>query len=594
MSAVGTRRAGLCGATVLILLAACARIPDEGPVVDGSAPQVGPSAAPFDFSPPGPQRGATPEQVVTGFLTAMQASPLSTEVAREFLTDRAEETWQPESRTVLCAEYDVTAAPVVSGRSPVTVSVPMRDVSALDGTGRWLGRQPAVERSGMQMQVVREQGEWRVVDPPDALVLPLSHFENRYRRFALHFADPTGSVLVPEPVYLPMERQTATRLVEGLLAGPRGGARGVDRSFLPSRTQLVVSVPVDDDGVARVPLTGEVLDLDRRELTLAVAQLVWTLRQVPEVVAVRLTADGEPVTVPGIGDEVPADALEPYSPLVATASTDLYGLRDRSVRRVGNQGERTLLQLPPGVAAADLSVSLLGNPVAVTDRAGRVRVLARGSAQGDAVEPLTTVAASRGTRVRWDWSRALWLIPPRFDGEVQVLMGGRIRTLSWPASSLRGLRVDAATLSRDGSRLVLALSGDRGGSWLVLARVQRTAEGSSPPVALQPEGRVATGSPLSGVVDLGWRDAQTLAVLERAGRLRSRVLAVPVDGQAASGALEEHSDLLFGRAVAMAASPVGGQVRVTTDDGRVHALTDQGRWQQVDDRSPLRLPTFVG
>ncbi len=578
----------------LLLVAACGGIPDDGPVVDGAVSGVATSAAPFDFSPPGPQPGATPEQIVSGFLTALQATPLSTTVPRQFLTERAAETWQPERRTVLYGEQDVLVPPTPAGRAPVEVAVALERVFALDATGRWTGRHPAIERRGLQLSVAREDGEWRLTDPPDAMVLPLTHFENRYRRFAVYFADPTGGVLVPEPVYHPLEAQTPTELVEALLAGPQGVERMVDRSFLPPRSELVVSVPVGPGGVARVPLTGEILALGRRDLTSAMAQIVWTLRQVPEVRAVSVTADGEPVTVPGMGEVVPVDALEQFSPLIAAASGDLYGFRGSSVRRVTAGGESTLLEVPARIRPASLGVSLLGNPVAVADTRGQVHVLARGSRRPGPAQPVETVDTGPVVPPVWDWSRSIWLVPRRFDGRVEVLLGGRLRSLAWPDASLRGRSVRAATVSRDGSRLVLALSSPGGGSELVLARVLRSSEAAGTPTALRGSRVVPTGTRLPPVVEIGWRDAQTLAVLVRGEGLSSRVLTVAVDGQRESRTLTDDSDVLFARAIAMASAPTTGVVRVTTRDGEVLSLGAEGSWLDVGTGRPLRAPTFVG
>ena len=97
------------------------------------------------------------------------------------------------------------------------------------------------------------------------------------------------------------------------------------------------------------------------------------------------------------------------------------------------------------------------------------------------------------------------------------------------------------------------------------------------------------------MVEVDWSDPQTLAVLVRRDAVSSRLLSVPVDGQRESGVLSADSDVLFGAAVAAAVSPVDGEALVLTDDGQVHALSEEGRWR-LDPRfdRPLRLPTFVG
>ena len=109
------------------------------------------------------------------------------------------------------------------------------------------------------------------------MVIPQSHFQSRYREYSLYFLDPTGSVLVPEPVYLPWGVQAPTQLVSGLLAGPQlpgnppredeGQGRtaqrpSVARTFLPAGTRVGVGVPVVD-GVAAVSYTHLTLPTNR-------------------------------------------------------------------------------------------------------------------------------------------------------------------------------------------------------------------------------------------------------------------------------------------------------------------------------------------
>ncbi len=582
--------------SVLVSAPGCADIPDSGPVLPGTAPETSSSVAPFDFSPPRPQRGATPDAVVRGFLTAQQATPSSTTVARAYLTDRADERWSPEQGTLLYGDVEVEAPAVTSGRLPVVVRLTTSSVFGLDGSGRWSGRQPGLEDRGLTWTLVKERGQWRIADPPDALLLPLAHVDNRFQRFSVYFADPTGSVLVPEPIYLPMELQTPTQLVEAVLTGPQGRERRADRSFLPVDAELEVSVPVTPDGVAQVPLSAELLELDRNDLMVAVAQLVWTLRQVPEILAVSLTADGEPVVVPDVGVEVPVTAFDQYSPLGISAASDLYGLRGRRVVRVEDGRESGLLRLPDRVRPEALAVSLLGNPLAVSDTAGTVRVLARGSDERGAAQVLRTVATPGVSGMAWDWSRTLW-IGPRRVGPVRAVLGDTTRLLAWPGSGLEGRQVQAFTVSRDGTRVVMAVapSSRGGGSELWAARVARSSDQSVGPVALRAARRVRTAFPLPPVVELGWRDAQTLAVLVRRDQLSSRLLAVPVDGQGESRVLSGDSDVLFGRAIAAAVSPVDGEALVVTAGGQVHHLSEQGRWRlDTGAGRALRSPTFVG
>ena len=49
----------------------------------------------------------------------------------------------------------------------------------------------------------REDGEWRIAKAPDALIVPRTWFAPRFRQVSLYFFDPTGQILVPEPVFVP-------------------------------------------------------------------------------------------------------------------------------------------------------------------------------------------------------------------------------------------------------------------------------------------------------------------------------------------------------------------------------------------------------
>ncbi len=175
---------------LLVLLGGCSSLPDEGPVTAAASTGPTTTSAPFDFNPPGPRPDASPVEVVTGFLNALQATPVTTQVAAQFLTDRAVTGWRPARRTVVYGSehvVPVTRDPA-EGRPAgprARVELRLRDVDVLDATGRW---QSAASRSGsrrLTLRLHRERGEWRVANPPDAVVVPQSHFASRYRQYSL-------------------------------------------------------------------------------------------------------------------------------------------------------------------------------------------------------------------------------------------------------------------------------------------------------------------------------------------------------------------------------------------------------------------------
>ncbi|GAA1920514.1 MtrAB system accessory lipoprotein LpqB [Nocardioides marmoribigeumensis] len=579
------------------LLAACSQVPSDGPVRSTGSSVPSPSSAPFDFNPPGPRAGAGPAEIVTGFLTALEATPVSTRVASQYLTERAASAWRPQRRTLLYQGRDVQADPVQDSSSRTSVALRLTSPYALDGGGRWDGPARDVDADGLTLELVRDRGQWRLSSVPDAMVVPLSYFQDHYARYDLHFFDPSGRLLVPEPVYLPRGPQAATLLVDHLLDGPRRPDRGVERTYFPPRTRLAVSVPIRSDGVAEVPLSEEVDELEGADLDRALAQLVWTLRQLPDVTAVRVTAGGRPLRLTGTGPMLDVDSAASYSPFVSYAEDALFSLDGDTVQEIRpfTRPARTpLVKLPVALPGARLGVSLQATAAAVSDDDGLVRTYPAGSGVDSPAGAGGAITAGGSLRPLWDWSRRVWLVDPAGGPEaVRVSVGSRQTVL--PVAGLPAGPLTAAALSRDGTRLVLALAPAGGrGARLYLTRVLRASDESGTPVRLSRARPIATQSPLKRVVDVAWRDGTQVAVLSRTSRTTSLVDLVSVDGESESGALSEPVDVLFDRAVSLTSSPGTRTLLVTTLGRRTFELSLQGRWVEDADLRDVARPVFVG
>lgn len=589
----------VAGAALLatLMASACSPLPDSGPVEVGAAPPPSASAAPFDFNPPGPIHGADREEIVLGFLRALQATPVDTQVAEEFLTAEAADFWRPDQRTIVYAGNRVVREP---GRS-AEVELRLDDSFELDRTGRWVGagrgQSDGADGDGagrtLEFRLAKEDGEWRITAPPDALVIPESHFETRYREYYLPFFDATGSVLVPEAVYLPWGVQAPTMLVAGLLAGPPDAGQAVERTFFPSSTRLGVGVPVRDDGVAEVPLSRHVAELGEEQLELAMAQLAWTLGQASEISSFRVTVDGTPIELPGGRDTIDVDAYPQYASSIASASTDLFGIRGGTVVQLVGESEIDAAVLPRAHRRPrSLGIDLAGQQFAVVTRDGdQVVLLPR--ATESASRPPTVYRGADLMRPMWDHTGRLWMLDRTSRGpDLVVHHFGRSRRLS--LTGLGGTRVLAAALSRDGTRLVAALAGSApAGDRLVMMRVVRQASGA--PVRLTAPQQLPTPQPLRRVQDVGWRDPSTLAVLTRPSRTTSQVVLASADGSSGHIDLDSALDVLFEPGVSLAASPGSPPaLLVAARDGGLHSLDVQGRWDLDAVQSRLRLPSFVG
>ena len=576
----------LAGALLVVLVAGCASLPDSGAVHTGPGPSPSTSAAPFDFNPPGPQPGDSRRQIVGGFLRALQATPVSTRSATEFLTAKAAAGWHPEQRTLVYRSQDTRL-------TSTGVSVTLHRAFALDETGRWTGALRGAKGS-LTLDVTRTDGEWRISSLPDATVIPSSHFERRYREYSLYFFDTGGSVLVPELVYLPWGVQAPTLLVTGLLAGPSGAGRLVERSFFPPGTRLGVSVPVGPGGTAQVPLSREVLRLDSEQLDRLLAQLSWTLRQTEEVTRLQILVDGNPVELPGGGTTVRVTEYGEFSPAIASASTDLFGVRGLRVVQGFGSEEITAARLPDQDSGpSSMGVEMSGQRFAVVSGdGGRVDVFGRGGDENND-ENNKASTAYRGAdvlRPMWDRTGRLWLLDRRPSGSV-VLVGRPDQVTPLASLQLPGI-VEAASLSRDGTRLALAVR--RGDAVVILqTRVVRRADGT--PTGFTGFQVLPSERGLRDVRGLGWRDPATLAVLTRPSTRTSGIELVSCDGSSRLIDLTPPVDTLFDPGTGLAASPGGPlALAVSTVAGRTYQLDDAGRWELGSIREGLTLPTYVG
>lgn len=572
-----------------LLTSGCMGLPDSGPVRTEPADSQLEDEAPVDFTPDGPRPGAAPVEIVRGFLVAMQATPLSTSVARQYLTAEGNSGWVPERGTVVYTdETRTTEGDDVRLRLDGTVS--------LDGRGSWLGR--GGDRS-YRLHLVRVKGQWRIADPPNRLIIPLSHFESRFNQYFLYFFDKSGEVLVPEPVYVPTGAQAPTSLVSGLLLGPDRDLLGVERTFVPARTRLDdISVPVSQDGTAEIPLSDEVLDLDDEQLSLVFAQLAWTLSQVPGVERLRVTVDGSPLDLPGEGEDSAVADWSEFNPSVAWASQSLFGVRDGRVVTLVS-GEERRISGPLGsldLGVDEIAVDLPAEQVAATTLDGTVLVAPRSRVPGTEPDPSDArtvfVGGTDLLRPAWDLYGQLWILDrTRAGAEVSVLGEGRTEVVDVPGVS--GADVRSFALSRDGTRVVFEVARE-GRERLLQSRVERSQSGRIRRVI------GAVRIPLGGlgvprIRDIAWRSPGSVAILAAPTPATSQVVIVKLDGSSTLAESTTDAEVFRGRAGRLVTSQVlGAPLYIRTAGGQMFALAANARWIGAGLDPGLRSPTFVG
>lgn len=500
------------------LLTGCVQMPTSGPVHEAEVTTSADDVPGISFDPRPPRAGQPAGEIVSGFLEAMKATPISMTVARQFLSRDAAETWVPEQEIITYAELGTALG-------DTAVRIPMTDVNLYDARGAW---QRTLDTRDLELGLVQEDGEWRIDQVPDALIVPDSWFDDWYQRVSLYFFDPTSEVFVPEPVFVPRGEQFASSLVRGLLSQPTGESQEVARTYFPAGTTQGLSVPITS-GIAKVALSGDPDAIDEETAERMLAQLVWTLRQEPLIQAVQLTVGDRAFGGPGGATQVVGfDVGAAYDPNGVTASRELFALdRGRVVSGAIGSFETTLGPLgEDDYGVRSIGVSVSGSTVAAVSDDGRNLLVAPVDAPDGEVSPVV-VAAGDLAAPSWDYRDRIWVLD-RGAGRARVILVADGATTVEQVPGLSGRTVTKLLVSRDGSRLVAVIRGPKKDR-VVSTRIRHDAAGTVLGFTqLRTLPLPAVGSPR--IRDIGWRSPTTISVLSDINEDFSQVRTLSVDG----------------------------------------------------------------
>lgn len=431
----------------LLLVGACGGIPTSGPVSrvqdDGG---LGESTV--QYAPALPKAGATPQQIVLGFVDAMLAFPVSTGTASAFLTPAAAKSWRPLEGVRVYSRPEVSAAvpdrsvdaPTDEAGNRVVVRLTADQVAKLDQQGRYTRLTGDSELSYV-LQLV--EGEWRIATPQDGMLVSSKYFSDHFRPFDIYMFDRPGRRLLPVPVHLAVGDQLATSLVSSLALGPPKDLGDLTRTYVPAQDALRPSVPVSVAGVADVEFDTELRTATEAVQDRLSAQIIWTLRQVPGIRGARLTGGATVVSRNGLPVQ-PIGSWGAFGP--SPAGTHAYAIAGDKVVQI-DDGDVVPLSGEWGkdaggaerVAISDSGVAAVlkgRSEVRVTNRAGNAA---------------RTFTGDQLLTPRWDRDGVLWLVD-RLGGDTRVRLV-RDKTFVIPAiGALADLDVNTFTLSPGGSR----------------------------------------------------------------------------------------------------------------------------------------------
>ena len=574
-------------AGLVLALGGCVGLPESGPVVEAGTDGSSNDDVACCYLPNGPQPGESATDIVQHFLEAMQATPIQTTVAQQFLTEAARASWDPEQQTIVYGERGTP-------RGDTRVSVALTDAHRLDSRGVFAGPLRADERT-LSFRMAIEGDEWRIAEVPrNALIVPQTWTEEHFSAVDVYYVDPTARILVPEPVTVPRGDQFATALARSLLSGPGPALDRVSRNFLPRGLSLF-TVPVDADGVADVAFQGDASGMSAQEAELAAVQVAWTLRQDPSITSIRLTADGQ--ALPGQPSLIPVDGGGEYDPADFSASDSVFALRDG--RLVSGQIDAmSPVDGPAGqqdYGITSFGVSLDSTRLAGVTGGGSALLLGPTHDEDGTLVEIVSGATSLLPPV-WDFADRMWLIDRTPAGAQVTLIdddGGRLVEVP----GITGARVRHVLVSRDGSRLIAAVRRVRtvGGrprparDDLLASRIQYDDRGDL--LGATPARKLSwpTGE-RPRVRDVAWRTPTSVAVLHPI-RDVVQVRTLAVDGSPASlGAAS--SSLPAGFRYLIGSPEEGGTLYAASTRGYTD-LTETNRTTAEADAEPANI-TYTG
>jgi len=498
---------------VALAATSCASMPTHGAVHFGR-----PVAAPGGLGdldvrvlPPFWRAGMAPAGVVVGFLRALVNDDDDYAIARSYLTGGATKSWQPGTGITT---FDDTSARTTVSDSRVTIHAPR--LGRIDPRG---GYEPMPGTLTSTFTMAKVNGSWKIDKLANGVLLSATDALRAFRLANVYYLNRAGTTLVPDQVLLQgSQRGVATALMSALLDGPSAWVAPAVHTALPAGTALIGTVPVHDNGVADVNLSASVRSASPHELMAASAQITWTLRQVPGVSAVRLFADGAPLSATGVPARQSVASWPSYDPSAKPSTSALMYVTHQHLRTTGGNAGN-LARSDPGQVVS-VAQSGDGSVLAVVQQAGAQQDLLVGRVGQRLTRRLTATTMTAPT---FDVDGAVVTVVTGAGGRrvMAVDRDGHSRVVAADADLARH-PVTSLRISRDGSRVAAVV----GPGELLVGRI--SGRGSSEAFggfrAVLPDEHAVEG--------VSWSGADTIVVTAASGSSRREVVETDTAGYA--------------------------------------------------------------
>ena len=537
-------RAASVAVAALALLAGCVAIPSSGGVNQGPPVQNGGNGSIVD-APLGPQRNASKSEIFADFLQAATSSAANYEIAREFLTAKASNTWDPTA-SVLIREKPANPVDVGANSFAYTVSTK----ASVNALGVY-SEQATDSDETLNYSFSKVKGQWRISRLPDGLVLSRDSFENSFNDYPIYFFDPEYHYLVPDVRWFPTGTTVPNRIVAALLAGPADWLQGgvVSSALAGIKAGSPVSVR---NNTAVVDLSADAASAKAVVLARISNQLNSSLDVTSLAIShVSITAHGAPLAVanPGLSTQRVAVAQN-SPPLVQKGKQFGYSPRVASLGTISTQ----IVGLNGSAVVLDHALTA----AAVLARLGVYRVTPSAQKLVDGRSGLIAPSI--------DPSGYVWSVPGNNAAAIIAVGSDGVQhpiSSTIPAKST----IVSLDVSRDGTRVLIYLATGTGPRLIVAGIIRR----GGVPTSLGPllDLPVSSATP----IDATWVDPSTVAVLNEASG-EEAVTSYPIGGSPSEATTTEGAVHLVG-AVDI------DSLRLITSTGQLQQLR-AGGWQDIN------------
>lgn len=540
-----------------VVMTGCASMPDSGDVHPVKASQRGDSQVRVYAVQP--RKGATPDEIVTGFLEAMTSDDSNFATARSYLTAEASKRWQPEASTTVLTAAPDPGAPILGGRDNPGRSYPLfgRQIATVDAQRAYQPVTPTDYRRTIHLseQNGPDGKEWRIDSLPPGLLLGASDFERNYVSVNKYYFASGRGVVVADPVYIrqrqdPVSRQDpVTQAVSALLEGPTNWLKPVVESRFPTGTALkkgTRSLEFDDRNGLRVPLNEKASTVGRAQCTKMAAQILFTLKdlssaRVDQVELLR--ANGTQLCVLSSGQ------AEEYAPDHGSGRLDSQYFVDEEDRLAllasGSKDTAEPHNVPGPFGDGRLRMSRVAvardeqTAAAVSKDGSKLYVasiLTGSQLRNPVVGSSGGQLENRLSAPSWDGRGDLWVADrDPSDAALMRVPGGTgtpqdVRIVP----GIDGARIEAVKVSADGVRIALLLTKD-GTTTLKIGRVERHGPEDDPAVTVT-ELRPAAPH-LETVTAVSWAGPSRLVVVGKESGGVQQVRYIQTDGSTAPNSI---------------------------------------------------------